>query len=62
MAAFKLVEPSIEKLTELAYISYQMLWYEDQFKRYKDARDEQKAIEFKEHLKQWHKRNLEQVK
>jgi len=61
MAAFKILEPSIDKLTELAYITYQMLYYEDQFRRYKDSQDEKKALEYREHLSHWHKRNLEKV-
>lgn len=62
MAAYQLIEPSIEKLTQLSYITYQLRYYEKLFKAYKDAKDEAKANEFREHLDNWHKDNLEQVK
>jgi hypothetical protein len=61
MAAYKVVEPSIEKLTEIAYITYQMLWFEDQFRRYKDYKDEEEYLKYKDHLKSWHERNLQKI-
>lgn len=61
MASFKVVEPSIDKLTDLARISYQMRWYEKRFKSYKDPADEREAIKYKEELDAWHKKNLELV-
>lgn len=61
MAEYRLIEPSIEKLREVAFITHQMLFFEDQFKRYKDPKDEKEAVRYKEELGYWHKRNLEKV-
>lgn len=58
MAKYSLIEPAIEKLTEVAFICHQMLFFEDLFKRYKDPKDEAESIRYKDILKSWLQNNL----
>lgn len=61
MASYKVIDPSFDKLTEIARITYQMLYYEKLFKRYKDPKDEQEFLDYKSQLEKWHEKNLELV-
>ena len=54
MASYKLIEPSIDKLRELACITWNLRYYEERFRRYKDPEDEKSAAEYRLHLDNWH--------
>ena len=61
MASYKVIDPSIEKLTMLAYITKQLRFYEKQFETYHKDEDEIFAIQFRQHLDNWLLDNLVKI-
>ncbi len=61
MASYRVIDPSLEKLSDLARITKNLRFYEDQFRRYKDHEDEKKADKYRADLDKWHKDWLERI-
>lgn len=61
MADFKVIEPNLLKLDELALITHNFIFYENQYEVYKDPEDEAKSDNYKRRIEVWLHNNLRKV-
>ena len=54
MASYTVIEPSIDKLTELAKLSFNLRYYEKQFAEFCHPEDEKLAIKYRMAIDKWH--------
>lgn len=61
MATYTFKNIDTGTLVEPIKFAYYLRYYEDQFRRYKDPKDEQEANKYRELLDEWFKDNLNKV-
>jgi len=54
MASYTVIEPSIDKLTELAKLSFNLRYYEKQFAEFRNPEDEKQAVKYRMAIDKWH--------